>query len=54
MEDSKEIELHRLKRRIVELERRVQRPREWSSGEIELFNRQILNSKNRYREIIDS
>ena len=49
--EDKEIQIQKLRRRIAELERRLIAPKEWSSGEIDLFKRQIRSARTKIIEL---
>ena len=54
MDDDIIAQIHSQNCRIVELEARLQRPKDWSSGEIEIFKRQIESARCKLNELNSS
>ena len=54
MNSDQELLVQRLRRRIAELEHRLNNPGQWASGELIFFKEQIKESKNKISNILNA
>ncbi len=53
MEEDIDCQIHKLRRRIVELEVRLAQPEQWAAGEIEIYKQQVKLMRLKLKAIIE-